>query len=65
MIDIIVGLIIMTVSILCMYVQFHMEREKREGKGLPLLWEEGGWLRKQFRKPFDKSDIKYRDGDNT
>jgi len=67
MIDIIVGLIILVVSILCMYVQFHMEREKREGKGLPLPWEKGGWMRNSwgFRKPFDKSDIEYRDGDNT
>ena len=63
--DMMVGIILLIVAILCLYVQFHMEREKYKGKGLPLPWEEGGWMRKIKRKIFDKSDVVYRDGDNT
>ena len=63
--DMIIGIILLTIAILCVYVQFHMERERYEGKSLPLPWEEGGWMNRAKRKIFDKSDIKYRDGDNT
>ena len=48
-----------------MYMLQHIQEEKRRGEYLPLMWEKGGWLRKIKRKAFDKSDIKYRDGDNT
>jgi len=43
--------------------------EKDAKKTIPLIWEKGGILHK-FLKPkeyevFDKSKMKYRDGDNT
>lgn len=48
-----------------------MSFEKDAKKSIPLIWERGGILHK-FLKPqeytdgvFDKSKIKYRDGDNT
>jgi hypothetical protein len=43
-----------------------MIEERKRGEFLPLPWEKGGWLRNgENRKIFNKSDIKYRDGDNT
>lgn len=45
-----------------------MSFEKDAKKGIPLIWEQGGFLHNLFKseqKQFDKSDIKYRDGDNT
>ena len=45
-----------------------MSFEKDSKKHIPLLWEPGGLLYNLFKKEqkqFDKSDIKYRDGDNT
>ena len=48
-----------------LYVSAHVQEEQRKGKKIPLFWEKGSWLRKVKRKIFDKSDIKYRDGDNT
>lgn len=45
-----------------------MSFEKDAKKHIPLIWEEGGFLYNLFKeetKNFDKSDIKYRDGDNT
>ena len=47
------------------YIGFHMAIEKDKGKYIPLPWEPGGFLNRQDVKPFNKSDIKYRDGDNT
>tara|TARA_B100002019_G_scaffold293504_1_gene321660 strand:+ start:6670 stop:6858 length:189 start_codon:yes stop_codon:yes gene_type:complete len=42
------------------YMSFHVGEENRKNKYIPLPWEKGGIFR-----PFDKSDVKYRDGDNT
>jgi hypothetical protein len=53
---------------LFVYIGQHIQEEKHQGKGLPMMWEPDGlWSRwfKKTRKTFDKSDIKYRDGDNT
>jgi hypothetical protein len=30
---------------LLLYVNLHMEEEKTLGEHIPLMWEEGGWLR--------------------
>ena len=57
----ILGVFILTVMILFVYVGMHIQEENRQNKSIPLIWEH--LLNK--RKPFDKSDIKYRDGDNT
>lgn len=57
-----------TAMFLFVYIGQHIQEEKHQGKGLPMMWEPGGlWSRcfKKARKTFDKSDIKYRDGDNT
>ena len=51
--------ILLMVMCLFLYVSEHMRQERKAGKQIPLPWE------KPNRKPFDKSDIKYRDGDNT
>ena len=63
------GLALTTVFILLSYIGIHMVFEKDAKKSIPLIWEKGGILHK-FLKPkeyevFDKSKIKYRDGDNT
>jgi hypothetical protein len=42
-----------------------MSVEKDAKKHIPLLWEKGGFLNKQYHKYFDKSKVKYFDGDNT
>ena len=50
------------------YIGIHMVFEKDAKKSIPLIWEKGGLLYNLFKKKpkkFDKSDIKYRDGDNT
>jgi len=72
MIDILtnlMGLALTTMFLLFSYVGIHMVFEKDAKKTIPLIWEKGGILHK-FLKPkeyevFDKSKIKYRDGDNT
>ena len=63
------GLALTTMFILLSYIGIHMVFEKDAKKTIPLIWEKGGILHK-FLKPkeyaiFDKSKIKYRDGDNT
>ena len=55
-IGIVLSLIVMTFFV---YMSSHLVSEKKAGKTLPLFWEE------DRTKPFDKSDIEYRDGDNT
>ena len=51
--------------LLCIFLAFvvfmstHVVNEQKKGKCIPLPWE------KNKRKIFDKSNIKYRDGDNT
>lgn len=51
------------------YVGIHMVFEKDAKKDIPLIWEKGGILHKLFNhkdyEVFNKSKIKYRDGDNT
>ena len=42
-----------------MYMSSHILSEEKKGKCIPLPQE------KNKRKIFDKSDIEYRDGDNT
>jgi hypothetical protein len=63
------GFLLVGVFFLFSYVGLHMVFEKDAKKTIPLIWEKGGILHK-FLKPkeyevFDKSKIKYRDGDNT
>jgi hypothetical protein len=41
------------------YMSAHCVEEQRQGKNIRLPWE------KKTIKQFDKSDIEYRDGDNT
>ena len=51
------------------YIGVHMVSEKDAKKTIPLIWEKGGLLHKLLNpkdyEVFDKSKIKYRDGDNT
>jgi len=65
MLEYLLGFIILFVAVLITYVSIHMEQEKYEGKTLPLPWEKGGWMRGGKPKIFNKSDVVYRDGDNT
>ena len=63
------GVAITVFFLLLTYIGIHMVFEKDSKKYIPLIWEKGGILHK-FLKPkeyevFDKSKIKYRDGDNT
>lgn len=58
----------LTICSLFAYIGIHMSVEKDSKKYIPLIWEPGGFLYELFKKQhkhFDKSDIKYRDGDNT
>ena len=62
------GAAFIILMVLFMSIGQHIQEEKHQGKGLPMMWEPGGlWSRcfKKARNTFDKSDIKYRDGDNT
>jgi len=51
------------------YIGVHIVFEKDAKKTIPLIWEKGGLLHKLLNRKdyevFDKSKIKYRDGDNT
>lgn len=60
-----IGLILVLGGFLMLYVAAHVEDEHRKGKKIPLFWEKGSWLRRGTRKIFNKSDVVYRDGDNT
>ena len=42
------------------YMSVHIVEEEKQGKIIPLPWE-----RKPSTKLFDKSNVQYRDGDNT
>ena len=63
------GLALTTMFLLFSYVGIHMVFEKDAKKTIPLIWEKGGILHKLLKpkeyEVFDKSKIKYRDGDNT
>ena len=65
MIELIVAVIVLVVMLGAVYVGAVINEEERRGKRIPLIWEKDGFLRMTKRKVFDKSDIKYRDGDNT
>jgi|TARA_B110000444_G_scaffold257167_1_gene295066 cell division protein FtsL len=58
MLDTIFSVIILAFAAFCVYMQTHIIQEQKQGKSIRLPWE-------KKRKPFDKSDIEYRDGDNT
>ena len=51
------------------YLGIHIVFEKDAKKTIPLIWEKGGILHRLLKpkeyKLFDKSKMKYRDGDNT
>ena len=63
--QIVVGVVIVCIMACAVYIGVIVQEEVRQGKRIPLLWEKGGFLYKAKSKVFDKSDIKYRDGDNT
>jgi len=58
-INFILGAVLIVVMFFFAYMSSHLVSEKKAGKTIPLFWEE------DRIKPFDKSDIEYRDGDNT
>jgi hypothetical protein len=43
---------------LMMYVNLHMEEEKRAKERMPLMWEEGGFLRTFWNKVITKKSKK-------
>jgi len=53
------GWLFIGLMFLCTYISCHMVDERRAGKYIPLPWE------KKTAPLFDKSKIKYCDGDNT
>ena len=57
--NIIFGIIITIFGAWFAYMSVHVSEEQRQGRYIRLPWE------KEKRKQFDKSDIEYRDGDNT
>jgi len=65
MINCIMASAVLMFMLIFTYIGFHMAIEKDKGKYIPLPWEPGGFLNRQDVKPFNKSDIQYRDGDNT
>ena len=56
---------LLLVALVLTYIGCHMSVEKDEKRHIPLLWEKGGLLNKTYHKVFDKSKVKYFDGDNT
>jgi len=64
-----VGIIFVSVFFIFSYIGIHMSFEKDAKKSIPLIWEKGGILHKFLQpeeyKVFDKSKMKYKDGDNT
>ena len=58
----IIGIILIIASFLFAYVSSVVLDEEKKNKKIPLFWEKEFWKK---RKIFDKSDIEYRDGDNT
>lgn len=57
--------VLLLVALVLTYIGCHMSVEKDKGEYIPLLWEKGGLLNKTYHKVFDKSKVKYFDGDNT
>jgi|TARA_R110000796_G_C14509024_1_gene429687 hypothetical protein len=60
-----IGLVFIIIAAIAVYIGAVVQEESRKGKRIPLFWEKDSYLRVTKRKVFDKSDIKYRDGDNT
>lgn len=56
--DILFAILFMLGSALFAYMSSHLVEEQKRGKRLPLFWE-------QDRKPYDKANTYYCDGDNT
>ena len=54
----IMGIALLVVGGYLAFMSSHINSEMKAGKNIPLPWE-------RKRKLFDKSDIEYRDGDNT
>lgn len=59
------GSILLVIMGWFVYMGAHIQEESRKGEYIPLPWEKDGFFRKVKRKIFDKSKLKYRDGDNT
>lgn len=58
--EFLLGVFVCIIGLSFVYMSVHMVEEKKRGKNIPLPWE------KDYKfKCFDKSNIKYRDGDNT
>jgi len=57
--EILFGIIFCLVAGLFAFMTSHIIQEEREGRIIPLPWE------REKRKLFDKSDLEYKDGDNT
>jgi hypothetical protein len=60
-----IATVIMVVAFWFCYMSFHVVEEQKQQKWIPLPWEKDGFLNKTYHKIFDKSDVKYTDGDNT
>lgn len=54
----ILGFIMFGFLLLLVYVNLHMEEEKRLELRLPLIWEEGGFLRTFWNKVITKKSKK-------
>lgn len=54
-----ITVIITSIAAVFAYGSAHVAEEQKQGKYIPLPWETNN------NKIFDKSDIKYTDGDNT
>ncbi len=55
-----ITIIITSIAAVFAYGSAHVLEEQKQGKDIPLPWEKSN-----NNKTFDKSNIKYRDGDNT
>ena len=58
-IQIIFSVFILIAGALFVYVQAVVVEEQKRKKRIPLFWEN------DFKMPFQKHSVKYRDGDNT
>lgn len=50
----ILGIALLAFLNLLIYVNLHIEEEKVLGERIPLMWEEGGWLRTFWNKHITK-----------
>ena len=55
-----ITIIVTSIAAVFAYGSAHVAEEQKQGKYIPLPWE-----KINNNKVFDKSDIKYTDGDNT